>query len=257
MNDVAIFAALAWERRAVTSALARAEGAGRERTWRGRLGDGTSCLVVQTGVGPERARRAATEVTAGVFVVCGCAGALAPWLRPGDLVAADAVVPLDAAGRPGEPIPAQGGSLVDWAAGRGFDVHLGPIASSPRVLETAAAKRAAAADGALVVEMESAGVASVARARGIPFVGLRVVLDVAEQPVPFAADVVDEETGEVRTGRMLASLARPWRWPAAGRLGRQVQAADRSLRSVLAALLGEGGLAALVGAPSRAAAVPG
>jgi nucleoside phosphorylase len=259
MDDVVIFAALAWERRAVTAALARLEPAGRARVWRGRLGDGAGCLVVQTGVGPERARRAAVEAPAArCFVACGCAGALAPWLGAGDLVAADAVVPLDGSGRPADPLPAAGAPLVAWAAGRGVRVHLGPIVSSPRVLDSGAAKRAAGGDGALVVEMESAGVAAVARARGIPFVGLRVVLDVAGQPLPFAADVVDEATGEMRPGRLLASVARPWLWPAAGRLARQTRRADRMLRQFLAALLGAGGVEALTGgAPSRAEAARG
>src|SRR5437870_2351628 len=55
MFDVAIFTALGWERRAVTEALRAVEPAGRPRTWRGRLADGASCLVVQTGIGPARA----------------------------------------------------------------------------------------------------------------------------------------------------------------------------------------------------------
>src|SRR5436309_671415 len=55
MFDVAIFTALGWERRAVTEALRAVEPAGRPRTWRGRLADGASCLVVQTGLGPASA----------------------------------------------------------------------------------------------------------------------------------------------------------------------------------------------------------
>src|SRR2546428_8856802 len=120
MFAVAIFPALGWERRAVTEALRAVEPAGRPRTWRGRLADGASCLVVQTGIGPVRAAAAAAAApAAGVFLACGCAGALVDWLVPGDLVAAASVIALDAAGPPGERLPAMGARLAASAARRG------------------------------------------------------------------------------------------------------------------------------------------
>jgi nucleoside phosphorylase len=50
--------------------------------------------------------------------------------------------------------------------GRGLGVTVGPIASSPVLLHSPAAKREAARHGALVVEMESAAVAAAARRAG-------------------------------------------------------------------------------------------
>src|SRR2546428_14157646 len=83
MFDVAIFPALGWERRAVTEALRAVEPAGRPRTWRGRLADGASCLVVQTGIGPARAAAAAAATPpAGAFLPPRCAGGPVAWLRP-------------------------------------------------------------------------------------------------------------------------------------------------------------------------------
>src|SRR5437879_817839 len=61
MFDLAIFTALGWERRAVTEALRAVEPAGWPRTWCGRLADGASCLLVQTGIGPARASAARTR----------------------------------------------------------------------------------------------------------------------------------------------------------------------------------------------------
>lgn len=61
MLDLAIFAALPWERRAALAGLWGVEVGERPRTWRGRLGDGASCLVVEMGMGPERARAVAIE----------------------------------------------------------------------------------------------------------------------------------------------------------------------------------------------------
>jgi adenosylhomocysteine nucleosidase len=259
MFDLAIFTALGWERRAVTDALlgqAAQDGAG---TWGGRLGDGASCVVVQTGVGRERARTAAAALPpARLFLACGCAGALADWLRAGDLVVADRVDVVAADGRTADRVAAQGPALAAWATSRGFRVHQGAVASTLGVLRTGAAKAAAGAAGALVVEMESAAVAAEARGRGIPFVGLRVVLDHAGQLVPIPAGVVDERTGEIRPGRALAGLTiRPWLWPALARLGRQQRVAARKLGAFMAALVREGGMEALAGAAVPVAAAGG
>jgi len=233
MFDVAIFTALGWERRAVTEALRAVEPAGRPRTWRGRLADGASCLVVQTGIGPARAAAAAAAAPpAGAFLACGCAGALVDWLVAGDLVAAESVIALGADGRLGERLPGVGAGLAAWAAGRGFRVHVGALVASPVVLGTAAAKAALGVTGALAVEMESGALAAAARVRGVPFAALRAVLDVAGQALPAGADVIDEASGEVRAARALAAIAlRPRLWPAAGR-GPGAMAFDRSSRLV-------------------------
>ena len=254
MLDLAVFTALGWERRAAIDGLGASEQIG-SRTWRGRLGDGASCLVVQTGVGPERARAAAAAIEpARLFLACGCAGALIGRLEPGDLVAAESVIALDGDGAISERLPAGADPLAAWAHSRGIDLHVGPFASVPAVLESARAKREAGAHGAVVVEMECAAIAAGARARGIPFVGIRVVLDVRGQAVP-ALGAIDEMTGEMRIGRAVAQLAvRPWLWPAVGRLARQTRIADERLRTVLAALFAAG-MSALVGEPPVVSAI--
>jgi adenosylhomocysteine nucleosidase len=250
MVDIAIFTALAWERRAVTRGLAGIVTGDGPRVWRARLGDGASCLVVQTGIGPERARLAASGAPpARLFLACGCGGALVTWLRPGDLVAADGVVSLEAHARP-TAVAATGGPLAAWAAAQGFRLHRGPIVSSAVVLGTAAEKAAAGRSGALLVDMESAAVATVAQARGIPFVGLRVVLDAAAETLPDTFSAIDETTGELRVRRAVAGLAvRPWRWVGAARLARQQRVAARRLGAFLSRLLDGGGLTALLGSP--------
>jgi adenosylhomocysteine nucleosidase len=255
MYDLVIFAALGWERRAVTDGLPDVAPAGRPRTWRGRLGDGSSCLVVQTGMGMQRARTAALAVPpARFFLGCGCAGALAEELRTGDLVVASDVISLAEAGSRVMPVLAR--PLAAWAAERGLPLRTGRIATNPVVLSSAAGKAAAAAGGALVVDMETAALAAVAHARGVPFAALRVVLDEARQPLPLDLDLVDEATGEVRAGRALAALAtRPGLWPHLPRLTRQSRQAALALRAFMAELLVGGGVAALglVSPPALAA----
>src|SRR5947208_11857046 len=136
MFDVTVFTALGWERRAVTEALRTLEPSGPSGAWRGRLADGASCLVVQTGIGPARAAAAAAAAPpAGAFLACGCAGALVGWLVAGDLVTAESVIALGADGRPDECLPGVGAGLAAWAAGAGFRVHAGALVARPVALE--------------------------------------------------------------------------------------------------------------------------
>ena len=250
MEDVVVFAALAWEARAALDALQGVEAQG-ARSWRGFLGDGAAVRVLQIGVGLDRAeRRAAEASTAGFYLSCGCAGALDPVLRAGDLVVADRVLPLDRKGRVGAAMPVEAEALADWSAARGLALRVGATASSPILLRSAAAKRDAARHGALVVEMESAAVVAAARARGVRCAVVKVVLDEAADAVGFpGGDVVDPETGEIDVARGVAALAlRPHWWPRAARLARQQRIAERRLRQYLA-LLFSAGLEALGRSP--------
>ncbi len=231
--DVAAFTALGWETRAVLAALADVRPAGPPRRWHGRLGDGCGCLVVQTGIGLERAAAAARTAPEGAaFAAFGCGGGLVPWLRTGDVVLATAVVRLDTACRPASSLPAVTASPDD------LGTHAGPIASTPGVLGTAAEKTAAAGCGALLVDMESWALACEAERRGVPFVAARVVLDVAGDEVPALAGAIDVETGELDRWRAaVALLPRPWTWPAISRLARQQFDAERRLAEVVGRLL--------------------
>jgi nucleoside phosphorylase len=239
---VVVFAALAWEARAALDALQGVEPLG-PRRWRGFLGDGVAVRVLQIGVGLDRAeRRAAEAADAGLYLSAGCAGALDPGLRAGDVVIADRILPLDAAGRAAADVRVDPEALAAWSSARGFGVTVGAIASSPVLLHSPAAKREAARHGALVVEMESAAVAAAARARGIPCAVVKVVLDEARDGVGFpGGEVVDPETGEIDVGRGVAALAlRPQWWPRAVRLARRQRVCERRLRQYLAVLFSAG-----------------
>lgn len=248
--DVVVLAALGWEARVaaeVVGARVRAGGS----AWRGVCADGVRCLVVRTGVGPVQARAAADAAPAAeVFVSAGCAGGLVDAVRAGDLVAATGVVVLDDAGGAVRRLAASGEAAARVAAG-GQRVQAGTIASSARVLQTAADKARAARTGAIAVDMESGAIAEVAERRGIAFVGLRAILDEADDTLP--ADLLATDArGEPRVLATLARAAvRPSTWRTLGRLGRQQRAATAALRAGLAALL-VGGTPGL--APVRPAA---
>ena len=230
--DVAAFAALGWETRTVLGALRDARPVAPPRRWLGRLGDGGSCLVVQTGIGPRRAAEAACAApSAAAFLSIGCGGGLVPWLRTGDVVVATEVIQLDAACRPAGrmtvPCPA-----VDLGA------EAAPIASSPKVLASTAEKTAAAGTGAVLVDMESWSLAAEAARRGVPFTGVRVVLDPAGGAVPDFAGALDAATGDLDPWRVAWTLLlRPWMLPAAIRLARQQGEAAARLEEAVAILL--------------------
>ena len=242
MEDVVVFAALAWEARAALDALQGVEALGARR-WRGFLGDGAAVRVLQIGVGLDRAeRRVADAAQARFYLSCGCAGGLVPGLRAGDLVIGDRILALDAAGRVSSDVAVQSEAIASWSDARDIAVHVGRIASSPVLLPSVERKRQAAEHGALVVEMESAAVATAARAHAVPCAVIKVVLDEAADAVGFpGGEVVDPETGELDVARGVASLAvRPWWWPRAARLARQQRVAERRLRQYLALLFSAG-----------------
>ena len=80
--------------------------------------------------------------------------------------------------------------------------------------------------------MESAAVAEVARAQGLPFLAVRAIVDTANDPLPKAAIAAASE-GSVKLSRLLGALARaPADLPALIRLMWRYRAASRSLAAV-------------------------
>jgi adenosylhomocysteine nucleosidase len=253
MADAVLFAALGWEAGAALDALQGVEPVG-PRRWRGYLGDGAEVRVLQVGIGLDRAERAVGEAgRAGLYLSCGCAGALVPGLSAGDLLVADRIVALDRSGRAVREFPLAAERLVRWSRARGVAVRVGSAASSPVVLPTRAAKRAAARHGALVVEMESAAVARAAAERGASCAVVKVVLDERDDAIGFpAVDAVDPATGDLDVVRGVRALVvRPHWWPRAVRLARRHRVAERRLREYLGVLF-SAGLDALDPAPRPA-----
>jgi 4-hydroxy-3-methylbut-2-en-1-yl diphosphate reductase len=161
--------------------------------------------VKRIGIGPARARRAA-PLTHGreprAVVLAGFCGALDPELQPGDIVLASELR------GPQGTVPCPDPTILAGHLRRGgFTVHVGPIASTERLV-VRERRRALARTGALAVDMESAWLASEARAQ--PLVTLRVVLDThrheLHRPLRTAA-------GAVRAYRALrgaSALLREW-----------------------------------------------
>jgi nucleoside phosphorylase len=164
------------------------------------------------------------ELFPGIILSCGIAGALAPSLRPGDVVIdGDAVV----VERLGQALP---------------HAHRGGIVGNDAIIATASEKRLLSErTGALAVDMESHVAARVASRKGLPVAVLRVISDRAEDDLPPAALVGMRPDGGMALGAVLASLARsPRQLPALIRTGRQADQAFRGLAQAFEAIIRAG-----------------
>jgi len=138
------------------------------------------------------------------LVSFGVAGALDPSLRPGT-----AVLPQRVIDGNGEAFSCDDG----W---RGVVLARTPTLDSQGDLLTATdpvtcARHKATVfetSGARVVDMESAGIAAVAREHGVPFIALRVVLDEARHTIPRAAMAGMRPDGETSAAATIAALLR-------------------------------------------------
>ena len=239
---IVVFAALEWECSTVLRGLdgvrrAPAEGVAR---WSGAAG-GRPVWVVRTGVGVERAAAAtaAAPADAALVVSTGCAGGLDPTLRPGDLVVASAII--DPAGDTLPADPQHAATALRQAQEAGLRAGSGAVRCSASVLADVAAKRAAAAGGAVAVEMEGAPIARWAASSGLPFVSVRAVLDGAGEALDIPAGCVDAATGRVRPLALAAHLAtHPRQLSRLVALHRMQQAARTALERFFAAWLGGG-----------------
>ncbi|MBR0646652.1 hopanoid-associated phosphorylase [Roseomonas hellenica] len=188
----------------------------------GRILRGAGIRVILGGGDQQRLEAELDQATpqADGIISIGIAGALAPGLRPGDWVVADAV---------GE-VPADPG----WAARltEALGARRGSIAGTDAMVAEAAGKAALhQATGALAVDMESHVAARVAQRHGLPFAAARVISDAADHTLPPAARVGMRPDGGMDLPAVLRSLAAdPRQLPALIRTG---IAAERAFRALL------------------------
>jgi nucleoside phosphorylase len=129
-------------------------------------------VLVANGAGAQRAAAAVDAALRGfpsdAIVSTGFCGALAPVLDVADIVVGSGI----SAGSRIFPALYPACARVH---------HTGVICSIDHVAQTAAEKRRLRSGGGSVVEMEAAGVADRAAARGVPFYCVRVVTDLAHE----------------------------------------------------------------------------
>lgn len=163
------------------------------------------------GIGPAAAQRAAqalAEAGASALAAFGVAGALEAGLRNGDLLCPERV--LDEQGRIYATDSAWRARLLQRLAESGLPpARTAPLLTLPTALATPAAKRAARdREGAVAVDMESAAVAAVAAARGLPFLALRAIVDELHDPLPSALQAGIDAFGRPQPLALIAVLGR-------------------------------------------------
>lgn len=191
-------------------------------------------LLILSGMGRERARQAAQKL-AGAGADClagfGTAGALAPALRPGNLVVAAEVLE---AGRQFTVNAHLTESILKWLRRNNFTAHNGPLACAAEPAASIQAKQGLFAQtGAIAVDMESAGVFDAAQRNGLPVFVLRVIVDAAHVTLPDAVLRRVDEFGEVDARSLALDLAMsPGQIPAVMRLACAARRAGKTMKQV-------------------------
>ena len=132
--------------------------------------------------------------------------------------------------------------VIDVRTGERFETATGPEANSPRLLLVTSPKaadfkekqRLAATYQAALVDMEAAGVARLAQARGIPFYCIKGISDGYSDKLPDFNCFISP-SGRLQMGRIVVfSLLSPWHWRALIRMGENSnKAADAIAESLL------------------------
>jgi len=219
-------------------------------------------LVMESGMGAERAWRAAQHALSGssidLLVSIGFAGSLWPGFRLGQVVWSREVTAYDES--------AGGLSSVGFRPGStlGLTTFCRAHQVQPARFLTVARPRAKAEMAGrctaepTVVEMESTPVAAAAHGRHVPFLGLRAITDESTEDIDWELDSMVDRAGRLSAPKVVrAVLRKPSLLRSMLRLRSSSRVAGRNLAATLIALLQlpEGDLLAMVGALSPVAAV--
>jgi 4-hydroxy-3-methylbut-2-enyl diphosphate reductase len=161
--------------------------------------------VERVGMGPKRASKSADLVGRGAgtaVLIAGFCGALDSDLEPGDVVLASEV-----RGPTGTTSCSDPAILAGVLRRGGLSVHVGPIASSQRLV-LRDRRRTLRQTGAIAVDMESAWLAPAAQ--GQPLVILRVVVDTDRHELHRPLRTVYGAAVAYRTLRRACALAEEW-----------------------------------------------
>ncbi|MGH7997579.1 MAG: hypothetical protein ACREFX_14625 [Opitutaceae bacterium] len=246
MSRIAIVAALAGELKPLVRGWRR-ERRGSVVLWR-RTGAKAEWIAVCAGSGSAAAERAFAEVAKegpiDLIVSIGWAGALSDACAPGMAYRVAGVVDADT----GERFPAADAVSAASSArpASGFPPSTGTVgslgcwlATSRCVADSAEKRRLAAAHAADLVDMESAVVARLAKARGLPFACVKGVSDALADRLPDFNRFISAEGKFRLLPFVLFAGVRPWRWRALFRLGRNSAKAAGALARSVRALFGD------------------
>jgi len=196
------------------------------------LGDGT--LLAVSGMGAAAAGQGARALVAAgarALISWGMAGGLDPTLEAGAIFLPGEVISADGASF---PTTGHWRQRLSTALAAYHPVTSGKLLTSREAIGSAADKaNTFRKTGAAAVDMESAAVAEVAKAHGLPLLVVRVIVDTAADSLPQAVVAAADGAGPLRIARLLGSVAcAPQELPRLIRLARRYRAANRSLAAV-------------------------
>ena len=161
----------------------------------------------------------------------GCAAALSPNLKMGDLVLAESLISSD-----GQEISVN----ATWhqhtknILSADFTAYKGALLASEKVVSTAQEKHEIfEKTGAIALDMESGAIAKVATHYALPFLVIRTIADPASMDLPNALENALNDNGEVAVSRILKSLVlNPKELPHLIQIGQYFQIAKKTLANV-------------------------
>ncbi|MFN3973750.1 MAG: hypothetical protein ACK4K2_00500 [Dehalococcoidia bacterium] len=197
------------------------------------------CLSGMGRSGVEPAIRALVRHRPRLLVSTGFVAALEEGLRPGVLVAPEQVYLLEAGGGgvirvgPALEVDALWLAFCQHALGSSLRVVPGAITVEQVLVAPQEKRRLGLATHAAIADMESYWVGLVARAAGIPFVVVRVVVDTVHHTLP--PFLKGYKGGSLERAVLRWALTRPGWWPRLWRLREAVARAQNRLgRGILA-----------------------
>ena len=199
-------------------------------------------LVMETGMGAERAWQAARHALSGsrcdLLVSIGFAGSLWPGFRLGQVVWSRKLTTWDeGAGGPSSVgfRPRSTSGLTAFCRTNEVQAARFLTVDRPRGKAVMAGRFAAEPT---VVEMESTPVAAAAYGRRVPFLGLRAITDESTQDIDWQMDSIMDRAGRVSAPKVMrAVLRRPSLLWSFVRLVSSSRIAGRNLAATLMALL--------------------
>jgi adenosylhomocysteine nucleosidase len=201
---------------------------------------GTSVTLIRSGMGRERAERAAELLIRryhprSIMAAGFCAG-LSESLKPGDLVISEFVMDIqDGNGSADFRTSYQADNgLIEAATSTPCSIRTstGGILTTSAIARDSKTKLALANSfpNCMALDMESAGVARAVSANGVPWIGIRAVTDAVQDELPLDFADYAKADGELSRSRIaLAVLVRPWSIPSFLRLARRSALAARNL----------------------------
>ena len=199
-------------------------------------------LVMESGMGPERAWRAARHALSGssidLLVSIGFAGSLWPGFRLGQVVWSRELTAYDEGAGNLPSVGFRPGSTLGLTTFcRTHEVQPARFLTVDRPRSKAGMAGRFAAEPT-VVEMESTAVAAAAHCRHVPFLGLRAITDESTQDIDWELDSMVDRAGRVSAPKVMrAVLRRPSLLRSMLRLRSSSRVAGRNLAATLIALL--------------------